>query len=197
MNKISRRINTIAIPVLLGCGMFGAGMAMAADSSMQNQPPMVGGAAMYPSKTIVQNASQAKNLTTLVAAVKAAGLVDTLSGKGPFTVFAPTNAAFDALPDGTVQTLLEPANKAQLQKILTYHVISGDYDATSLMQMIAANGGQSSLEMKTVEGEPLTFSMQNDKLMVTDAKGNMAAVTQANITQSNGVVHVIDKVLMP
>ncbi|MGN8158406.1 fasciclin domain-containing protein [Salinisphaera sp. RV14] len=197
MNTIPRRIGTAVVSTLLGCSLFAFGAGVATASGMQDQPPMVGGAPMYASKTIVQNASQAANLTTLVAAVKAAGLAGTLSGPGPFTVFAPTNSAFDALPDGTVATLLKPANKARLQKILTYHVISGDYDSTSLMHMIAANGDQAMLEMKTVEGEPLTFSMQNGNLMVTDAHGNTATVTQADVTQSNGVVHVINKVLMP
>ncbi|AWN16237.1 fasciclin domain-containing protein [Salinisphaera sp. LB1] len=197
MNTIARRIGTAVVSTLLGCSIFAFGAGVATASGMQNQAPMVGGAPMYASKTIVQNASQAATLTTLVAAVKAAGLAGTLSGPGPFTVFAPTNSAFDALPDGTVATLLKPANKAQLQKILTYHVISGDYDSTSLMHMIAANGDQAMLEMKTVEGEPLTFSMQNGNLTVTDAQGNTATVTQADVTQSNGVVHVINKVLMP
>jgi uncharacterized surface protein with fasciclin (FAS1) repeats len=146
--------------------------------------PMVGGAAMYPTKNIVQNASAAKNLTTLVAAVKAAGLVETLEGPGPFTVFAPTNEAFDKLPAGTVDTLLKPENKDQLTKILTYHVVAGRISASDLMAQIKAGGGKA--ELKTVNGETLTASM-----------GGTAMVTQANVFQSNGVVHVIDAVLMP
>src|SRR5580704_17180595 len=157
--------------------------------------PMVGGAAMYPTKNIVQNASAAKNLTTLVAAVKAAGLVGTLEGPGPFTVFAPTNEAFDKLPAGTVDTLLKPENKDQLTKILTYHVVAGRISASDLMAQIKAGGGKA--ELKTVNGETLTASMQGKHLILTDAKGSTAMVTQANVFQSNGVVHVIDAVLMP
>ena len=157
--------------------------------------PMVGGAAMYPTKNIVQNASAAKNLTTLVAAVKAAGLVETLEGPGPFTVFAPTNEAFDKLPAGTVDTLLKPENKDQLTKILTYHVVAGRISASDLMAQIKAGGGKA--ELKTVNGETLTASMQGKHLILTDAKGSTAMVTQANVFQSNGVVHVIDAVLMP
>jgi uncharacterized surface protein with fasciclin (FAS1) repeats len=157
--------------------------------------PMVGGAAMYPTKNIVENASAAKNLTTLVAAVKAAGLVETLEGPGPFTVFAPTNEAFAKLPAGTVDTLLKPENKDQLTKILTYHVVAGKLSASDLMKQIKAGGGKAML--KTVNGEMLTASMQGKHLVLTDAKGGTAMVTQANVFQSNGVVHVIDAVLMP
>jgi uncharacterized surface protein with fasciclin (FAS1) repeats len=157
--------------------------------------PMVGGAAMYPTKNIVENASAAKNLTTLVAAVKAAGLVETLEGPGPFTVFAPTNEAFAKLPAGTVDTLLKPENKDQLTKILTYHVVAGKLSASDLMKQIKAGGGKAML--KTVNGEMLTDSMQGKHLVLTDAKGGTAMVTQANVFQSNGVVHVIDAVLMP
>ena len=157
--------------------------------------PMVGGAAMYPTKNIVQNAVNSKDHTTLVAAVKAAGLVATLESKGPFTVFAPTNEAFAALPAGTVDTLLKPANKAELVKILTYHVVPGDYSATRLLNMIAA--GHGSATVKTVEGEPLTFTRQDGHIIVTDVKGDHATVTIANVKQSNGVIHVIDAVLMP
>ena len=156
---------------------------------------MVGGAAMYPTKNIIQNASQSADHTTLVAAVKAAGLVDTLSGPGPFTVFAPTNAAFAKLPDGTVATLLKPENKATLTKILTYHVVSGRVTATKLAAMIKAGGGKATLT--TVEGEPLTASLSGGSVMLTDAKGGMSTVTQADVMQSNGVIHVVDTVLMP
>lgn len=170
-------------------------LAIGAGAAAQ-AAPMVGGAPMYPSRNIVQNASHAKNLTTLVAAVKAAGLVGTLEGPGPFTVFAPTNAAFAALPPGTVQTLLEPQNKGELVKILTYHVVPGRYTSQVLMQDLRQTpGGRVSL--KTVEGEPLIISESGGRLMVTDAKGGTAEVTIADVYQSNGNVFVINKVLMP
>jgi uncharacterized surface protein with fasciclin (FAS1) repeats len=157
--------------------------------------PMVGGAPMMASKTIVENASQAKNLTTLVAAVKAAGLVETLSGPGPFTVFAPTNEAFAKLPKGTVEKLTQPDMKADLTKILTYHVVAGKIDAAELEKDIKAGGG--SYTMKTVEGEPLTARVEGGKVVLIDAKGGGATVEIADVFQSNGVVHVIDTVLMP
>jgi uncharacterized surface protein with fasciclin (FAS1) repeats len=169
--------------------MPGAAMAMAMPD------PMVGGAAMYPSKNIVENAVNSKDNTTLVAAVKAAGLVDTLEGPGPFTVFAPTNEAFDMLPKGTVATLLKPSMKPTLVKVLTYHVVPGKMDATALMAAIAAGGGKAVLT--TVEGEPLVASMEGSNIVLTDAKGGMATVTIANVYQSNGVIHVIDHVLLP
>jgi uncharacterized surface protein with fasciclin (FAS1) repeats len=156
---------------------------------------MVGGAPMYPNKTIVENASKAHNLTTLVAAVKAAGLVETLSGAGPFTVFAPTNAAFAKLPAGTVDNLLKPENKATLTSVLTYHVVAGHLDASDLMEDIKDGGGKATL--KTVQGEPLTAMVKGKHIYLTDAKGGMAEVTTANVEQSNGVVHIIDHVLMP
>jgi uncharacterized surface protein with fasciclin (FAS1) repeats len=156
---------------------------------------MVGGAAMYPSKNIIENAVNSKDHTTLVAAVKAAGLVETLSGTGPFTVFAPVNSAFAALPAGTVDNLLKPENKATLSSVLTYHVIPGKIDSKSVMSMIKEGGGKAMA--KTVQGEQLTFSMKGKNLIVTDSKGNMAAVTTKDVYQSNGVIHVIDKVLMP
>jgi uncharacterized surface protein with fasciclin (FAS1) repeats len=149
---------------------------------------MVGGAAMFPSKNIIQNAVNSKDHTTLVAAVKAAGLVDTLEGKGPFTVFAPTNAAFGKLPAGTVDTLVKPENKPVLTKILTYHVVPGRLDASSL-----ADGKK----LKTVEGEELTVKKAGDKVMIVDAKGGSSTVTISNVNQSNGVIHVVDTVLMP
>lgn len=157
--------------------------------------PMVGGAAMYPSKTIVQNASQANNLTTLVAAVKAAGLVDTLSSPGPFTVFAPTDAAFGKLPAGTVETLVKPENKATLTTILTYHVVAGRYSSHQIVDAIKAGKGKASLT--TVQGQPLEATMQGKQLVLTDAKGGKSVVSMADIGQSNGIVHVIDTVLMP
>lgn len=157
--------------------------------------PQVGGAVMYASKTIVQNASAASNLSTLVAAVKAADLVETLSGAGPFTVFAPTNAAFSKLPAGTVATLLKPENKAQLASVLTYHVVPGKITAKAALAAIKAGGGKATLT--TVQGEALTARVTNGKIVLTDAKGGKSTVTTADVMQSNGVVHVVDTVLMP
>nr|WP_226896268.1 MULTISPECIES: fasciclin domain-containing protein [Polymorphobacter] len=162
---------------------------------MHTKSVMVGGAAMLPSRNIVENAANSKDHTTLVAAVKAAGLVPTLSGPGPFTVFAPTNAAFNKLPAGTVDTLVKPENKDTLTKILTYHVISGSMDSKAIAAAIKAGHGTATLT--TVQGEPLTAKMMGKKLMLTDAKGGMATVTIADVYQSNGVIHVIDTVLMP
>jgi uncharacterized surface protein with fasciclin (FAS1) repeats len=164
------------------------GTALAAD-------PMVGGAAMYPSKNIIQNAVNSKDHTTLVAAVKAGGLVDTLEGKGPFTVFAPTNEAFSALPAGTVDTLLKPENKKMLDKVLTYHVVPGRLDSATLDQDIKKGGGKA--ELDTVEGGKLTVTGSGKNLMVMDEKGDSANVTIADVMQSNGVIMVVDKVLMP
>ena len=155
----------------------------------------VGGAPMYASKDIVDNAVNSKDHTTLVAAVKAAGLVDTLKGPGPFTVFAPTNEAFAALPAGTVDTLLKPENKPKLTAVLTYHVVAGKMDAAALMAAIKAGGGKATL--KTVEGDPLVVSASGGKVMVMDESGGTAVVTIADVYQSNGVIHVIDKVLLP
>jgi uncharacterized surface protein with fasciclin (FAS1) repeats len=156
---------------------------------------MVGGAAMYPSKNIVENAVNSKDHTTLVAAVKAAGLVETLQGAGPFTVFAPTNAAFSKLPAGTVDALLKPEAKGQLTTVLTYHVVPGKLDSKELMSMIKAGNGKAML--KTVQGEELTAMMKGNGIAVTDTKGNTAMVTIKDVYQQNGVIHVIDKVLMP
>jgi uncharacterized surface protein with fasciclin (FAS1) repeats len=178
--------NTLLLFALLSA--FGA-------FAQKEKTVMVGGAEMYPSKNIIENAVNSKEHTTLVAAVKAAGLVETLSGKGPFTVFAPVNAAFAALPAGTVDNLLKPENKAMLTSILTYHVIPGKVDSKLVMQMIKDGGGKTMA--KTVQGEELTFSMKGKNLIVTDSKGNMAMVTTKDVYQSNGVIHVIDKVLMP
>jgi uncharacterized surface protein with fasciclin (FAS1) repeats len=173
-----------AVPALYANAMGGA-----------EKTTMVGGAAMLPSRNIVENAVNSKDHTTLVAAVKAAGLVDTLSGAGPFTVFAPTNEAFAALPAGTVDTLLKPENKATLTKILTYHVVAGKYTSKELTQLAERGGGKA--ELKTVQGEPITVGKSGSQWTVTDAKGNAATITIADVMQSNGVIFVIDKVLMP
>ena len=157
--------------------------------------PMVGGAAMYANKDIVDNAVNSKDHTTLVAAVKAAGLVETLKSAGPFTVFAPTNAAFDKLPAGTVDAVLKPENKALLTKILTYHVVAGKMTGKDIAAAIKAGGGKA--ELTTVAGGKLWASMSGKDLILTDEKGGMAKVTIANVMQSNGVIHVIDTVLMP
>ena len=191
-------LRTTAIASLIAAGTVGmttASFAQDAKPMASAEMPMVGGAPMDPAKTIVENASAASNLTTLVAAVKAAGLVETLSGEGPFTVFAPTNEAFEKLPAGTVETLLKPENKDQLVKILTYHVVPAKATSEAAMQMIKDDGGKH--DAKTVEGENITLAMDGDKLTVTDAKGGVATVTQADVLQSNGVVHVIDTILMP
>ncbi|GBU18882.1 MULTISPECIES: fasciclin domain-containing protein [Methylobacterium] len=170
------------------------GLSLAAAPALAKNP-MVGGAPMYASKTIVENAVNSKDHTTLVAAVKAAGLVETLSGPGPFTVFAPTNAAFAKLPPGTVETLVQPQNKATLTSILTYHVVPGTLTARDLMAAVKEGGGQATI--KTVQGTPLTVTSRGKKVYVTDAKGNTATVTIANVMQSNGVIHVINGVLQP
>ena len=156
---------------------------------------MVGGAAMYPSKNIVENAVNSKDHTTLVAAVKAAGLVETLQSKGPFTVFAPTNAAFDKLPKGTVETLLKPENLKTLQTILTYHVVAGKLNAKDIAKAIKAGKGKATL--KTVSGGTLTASMKGKDLILTDEKGGMSKVIIADVNQSNGVIHVVDTVVLP
>ena len=170
-------------------------VGLLATSAQAN--PMVGGASMSARKNIIQNASKSADHTTLVAAVKAAGLVETLEGPGPFTVFAPTNEAFAALPAGTVDNLLKPENKDQLVKILTYHVVPGKMTGMMLMSKITAGGG--SVTLKTVQGEDLTVMMNDakDGITVKDAQGNVANVTIKNVMQSNGVIHVVDKVLMP
>jgi uncharacterized surface protein with fasciclin (FAS1) repeats len=170
-----------------------ASLAVGAASAMAQV--MVGGAPMLPTKDIIDNAVNSKDHTTLVAAVKAAGLVETLKGPGPFTVFAPTNEAFAALPDGTVDMLLKPENKGKLSTILTYHVVPGKIDAATLMKQIKDGGGMASL--KTVAGGALTAKTANGMVMVVDGNGNTASVTIADVMQSNGVIHVIDKVLLP
>ena len=161
---------------------------VAAPVLAQEKTVMVGGAAMFPSKNIIQNAVNSKDHTTLVAAVKAAGLVDTLEGKGPFTVFAPTNAAFGKLPAGAVDTLVKPENKATLTKILTYHVVPGRLEASNLTE---------GKKLKTAEGEELTVKHKDGKVWIVDAKGGTSMVTISNVNQSNGVIHVVDTVLMP
>ncbi len=184
MSKLSLR-NAIGIIAL----------AAAAPAMSGATNPMVGGAAMYPTKTIVENAVNSKDHTTLVAAVKAAGLVETLSGPGPFTVFAPTNAAFAKLPAGTVDSLVQPENKATLTSILTYHVVGGTM--TSKTIAAAIKKGHGSATLTTVQGEPLTAKMMGGRLMLTDAKGGTSMVTIKDVMQSNGVIHVVDTVLMP
>ena len=164
-------------------------------SASQMRDPDVGGAPMFPSKNIIQNAVNSKDHTTLVAAVKSAGLVDTLSGAGPFTVFAPTNEAFDKLPAGMVDTLLRPDNKAALVRVLTYHVLAGRTSSKDLVKMIKDGGGKAML--KTIQGGSLAAVVSNGKVVLTDEKGGMAAVTIADVYQSNGVIHVVDSVLLP
>lgn len=191
--KITRLLSFVLLSatVLLGsCSGTSSSASASAEKTVK-----VGGAEMYPSKNIVENAINSKDHTTLVAAVKAAGLVETLQGDGPFTVFAPTNAAFNQLPAGTVDTLLKPENKAALQGVLTYHVVSGKISATDLVQMITKNGGQTSF--KTVQGDTLTAKLDGKKVKITDTSGNTATVTIADVNQSNGVIHVVDTVLLP
>jgi uncharacterized surface protein with fasciclin (FAS1) repeats len=172
-----------------------AAIALAAAMPVGATNPMVGGAAMYPTRNIVENAVNSKDHTTLVAAVKAAGLVDTLASAGPFTVFAPTKAAFGKLPAGTVETLVEPENKAVLTKILTYHVVPGAMTSSAIAAKIKAGKGRA--VFTTVQGEQLIARMEGRSLVLTDSKGGMSRVTIANVMQSNGVIHVIDSVLMP
>ena len=183
---------TLALALSSAALVVTAPIALAA---MEEKTVEVGGAPMYPSKNIVENAMNSKDHTTLVAAVKAAGLVETLSGPGPFTVFAPTNDAFAKLPAGTVDTLVMPENKAALTKILTYHVVAGTMTSADIAKAIEAGGGKATLT--TVEGEMLTAMMDGDKLVLTDAKGGTSTVTIADVMQSNGVIHVVDTVLLP
>jgi uncharacterized surface protein with fasciclin (FAS1) repeats len=181
----SKRVTLSAVVVLLACPAFAQGVKT------------VGGAPMYPSKNIVQNAVNSKDHTTLVTAVKAAGLVDTLQTAGPFTVFAPTNRAFSKLPAGTVETLVQPANKGTLTSVLTYHVVPGRYSSSDLMRLVKQGGGQA--ELKTVQGATLTVipGRSGKALYVSDTKGNDARITIPDVMQSNGVIHVIDAVVMP
>ena len=170
-------------------------LALSAGASFADENPVVGGAAMFPAKNIVENAVNSKDHTTLVAAVKAAGLVDTLMSAGPFTVFAPVNAGFEKLPAGTVETLLKPENKATLVKVLTYHVVAGKMSAADLKKAIEMGGGKAVL--KTVAGGDLTAMMNGADIELMDAKGGKSKVTIGNVFQSNGVIHVIDNVLLP
>ena len=181
-NSISTSLFAISLMIFMSTGLFA-------------QTKMVGGAEMYPSKNIVENAVNSKDHTTLVAAVKAAGLVETLQGEGPFTVFAPTNAAFENLPKGTVENLLKPENKKQLQAVLTYHVVSGKWNANDVMKMIKKGDGKA--KVTTVNGGYLWLMMKDGKVMIKDESGNIATVTIADVNQSNGVIHVIDTVLLP
>jgi uncharacterized surface protein with fasciclin (FAS1) repeats len=183
-------VRATAVAALLGSAAYVAVPSFAAEMTVE-----VGGAPMYPSKNIVENAVNSKDHTTLVAAVKAAGLVDTLESAGPFTVFAPVNAAFEKLPAGTVDTLLKPENKGKLVAVLTYHVVPGRHSAADIMADIKKMGGKATY--KTVEGDSLTFSMKGDTLWVWDDSGDSAKVTIADVNQSNGVIHVIDTVLIP
>ena len=172
-----------------------SGTSSLASGMKAEHTVQVGGAPMYPSKNIIQNAVNSKDHTTLVAAVKAAGLVETLSGPGPFTVFAPTNAAFAKLPAGTVETLVKPENKATLTKILTYHVVPGRLSAANLMAKVKAGHGKAMLN--TAAGDTLAVTTKAGAIWLTDAKGGMSKVTIANVNQSNGVIHVVDAVLLP
>ena len=196
---------TLAVFALIVAFGFGAGNASAQmksgssapmknDKMMKSDNPMVGGAAMYKNKNIVENAMNSKDHTTLVAAVKAAGLVETLQGKGPFTVFAPTNAAFDMLPAGTVDMLLKPENMTMLQNALKYHVVAGKMDSKSIMKAIKKGKGKAMLT--TVEGSMLTAMMEGNSIVLTDEKGGKSRITIADVKQSNGVIHVVDSVLM-
>ncbi len=194
MKKLIFAFILMAMTVGFGASSISA-QEMKDNKMMKSGNPMVGGAAMYKTKNIVENAINSKDHTTLVAAVKAAGLVETLQGKGPFTVFAPTNSAFDMLPAGTVDTLVKPENKAMLTKILTYHVVAGNMDSKKIMKAIKKGDGKAML--KTVSGGTLTATMEGNNLILTDEKGGRSKVTIANVKQSNGVIHVVDTVLMP
>ena len=183
--------------VIAGIAFAGsnASAQMMKENAMMKENPMVGGAAMYPSKTIVANAVNSADHTTLVAAVKAADLVDTLNSAGPFTVFAPTNSAFDQLPAGTVDTLLKPENKPTLTKVLTYHVVPGKYDSKALAKLIKKGNGKAWL--KTVSGNTLTVMLNSGNIVLKDEKGGTSTVTTADVYQSNGVIHVVNSVLLP
>lgn len=188
MKNTSLKIYCLAVAAI-----FSIGAAQAQKSVTKTK--MVGGAAMYPTKNIIENAVNSKDHTTLVAAVTAAGLVSTLEGSGPFTVFAPTNEAFDQLPKGTVDDLLKPENKAQLTAVLTYHVVAGNLDTKTLMALVKKGGGKASL--KTVNGGMLTVMTSKHRLWIIDEKGDKAMITIPDVYQSNGVIHVVNKVLLP
>jgi uncharacterized surface protein with fasciclin (FAS1) repeats len=190
------KLSTFALSAIAAGAIAASGLAALPSFAKDDMTVTVGGAPMYPSKNIIQNAVNSKDHTTLVAAVKAAGLVETLQGAGPFTVFAPTNAAFGKLPAGTVDNLVKPENKGTLTSILTYHVVPGRMTAAGLMKAVKEGDGWAKL--KTVQGEELTVKQAGPgKLTITDAKGDAATVTIADVLQSNGVIHVIDTVLMP
>ena len=194
-NQARHALLVLGISLLAGSAGT-AQEAMKGDMAMEEGTTMVGGHAMFPSKDIVDNAVNSADHTTLVAAVKAAGLVETLKGKGPFTVFAPTNAAFDRLPAGTVSTLLEPENKEQLGQVLTYHVVAGRYDAAALTKAITKGKGRATLQ--TVNGEELTLMLNGERnIVVRDRTGGIADISTYDVLQSNGVIHVVDKVLLP
>ena len=188
------RIRSIALSGVAALAL-GMGAISTAPSFAAEMTKMVGGAAMYPSKNIVQNAVNSKDHTTLVAAVKAAGLVPTLESAGPFTVFAPTNEAFAKLPAGTVDTLLKPENKSKLTSVLTYHVVAGRLTTKDLREKVKEGGGKA--ELKTVEGAPLTVTEKDGKLWLKDGKGDTAMITISNVMQSNGVIQVINTVMLP
>lgn len=203
----SSAISTISLSMLIGLATITSTSAQmvpnnmmsreapATTSSMPNRNPMVGGAAMFAQKNIVENAVNSRDHTTLVTAVKAAGLVDTLSSPGPFTVFAPTNRAFGKLPAGTVNNLVQPQNKAQLTAVLTYHVVPGRFSAADLRQLARENGGRATL--RTASGQALTVTATRNGVTVRDAQGRSSRVTIADVAQSNGVIHVVDTVLLP
>ena len=188
------KLGKITTLTLAAC-VLGTALCVPGVAANKMRAKMVGGAAMYPTKNIVENAVNSKDHTTLVAAVKAAGLVDTLSSAGPFTVFAPTNEAFAKLPGGTVDTLLKPENKDKLTAVLTYHVVSGTYTASKLIGLTKAGHGMATL--KTVQGGDLTFMKSGKGIAVKDAKGDVSRVTISDVMQSNGVIHVVDTVLLP
>jgi uncharacterized surface protein with fasciclin (FAS1) repeats len=192
LSRKSFRLAGVAMALALAAA---SGLAFQSSQGFAAMTVTVGGAPMYPTKNIIENAVNSKDHTTLVAAVKAAGLVDTLSGAGPFTVFAPTNAAFKKLPAGTVETLVKPESKATLTKILTYHVIAGKLSAQDLAAMVDKGGGKATIA--TVAGESLTVMRKGRHLTLTDDKGDVAMITIADVFQSNGVIHVIDTVMLP
>jgi len=195
MENDMRVSRTAMLVTVASLAFAGAAAPVLAQMPTREQTVTVGGSPMYPSKNIIQNAVNSKDHTTLVAAVKAAGLVETLQGPGPFTVFAPTNAAFAKLPSGTVGSLLKPEMKAKLTSVLTYHVLPGRLSAKDLMEAAKRNGGTA--EFKTVEGDTISVECKGSMIIIRDSKGNASKVTIQNVFQSNGVIHVIDSVLLP
>jgi uncharacterized surface protein with fasciclin (FAS1) repeats len=196
MPSTTRYFLALLLVTLAGASTAGAQGSSQSQMAMNEPTTMVGGQTMFRTRDIVDNAINSADHTTLVAAVKAAGLVETLKGEGPFTVFAPTNAAFAALPEGTVPSLLEPKNKDQLTRVLTYHVVPGRYDVAALMKAIEKGDGKASL--KTASGDTLWVMMNGDRnVVVRDAKGGVANISTYDVIQSNGIIHVVDKVLLP